>query len=174
MGYFLSSFIRCCVRARHNHSLMEVLKRINELVDISQILRLFTPHSPSHFARACRCQRSSLQSIAFSFGRRSLVVCLWIVLGFLFKKNWFLFWGVPFPVWWKGSSGKVAFVERFRVKRNGSLWKGWWNRTTTKTTTTMMMMMMRCKMEVGGRWSTGKHGRRSHGCRTLTTSSIRG
>jgi hypothetical protein len=54
------------------------------------------------------------------------------------------------------------------------LWKGWWNRTTTKTTTTMMMMMMRCKMEVGGRWSTGKHGRRSHGCRTLTTSSIRG
>ncbi len=124
MGYFLpsflSSFIRCCVRARHNHSLMEVLKQINELVDISQILRLFTPHSPSHFARACRCQRSSLQSIAFSFGRRSLVVCLWIVLGFFHKENWFCFGGFLFQFGGKDRAGKLGLL-RFRVKRNGSL-----------------------------------------------------
>jgi hypothetical protein len=33
-------------------------------------------------------------------------------VGFFFIFNLVLFWGfLSFPVWWKGSSGKVAFVE---------------------------------------------------------------
>ncbi len=55
------------------------------------------------------------------------MVCLWIVLGFFvfFKKKliWFCFGWVSFPVWWKGSSGKVAFVE-VQVEEKREIVKG--------------------------------------------------
>jgi hypothetical protein len=32
-------------------------------------------------------------------------------VGFFSQRKLVLFWGVSFPVWWQGSSGKVGFVE---------------------------------------------------------------
>jgi hypothetical protein len=96
---------------------MEVLKRINKLVDIrkSSDYLLLTRLRILH-ALVVAASDPLFHRLQYSIGRRSLVVCLWIVLGFFF---FFLFGfvflggggGVSFPVWWKGSSGKVAFVE---------------------------------------------------------------